>query len=107
MAYSKEELISLIKKFAKEVAQIVRTDRILLFGSYARGTPQEYSDIDIAVISPDIQDKNYFELKNKIFKKAIEVDSHIEPVCFSKEEFDNDWLPIIPEIKRKGIEIKT
>jgi len=107
MAYAKEEVISLIKRFTKEIAEIVHTDRVFLFGSYAKDNPDEYSDIDIAIISQDIDDGNYFELKKKIFKKAIEVNSYIEPLCFSKEEFDNDWLPIIPEIKRRGIEIKV
>jgi predicted nucleotidyltransferase len=29
-------------------------DEIILFGSYARGTANDNSDIDVAVISPDL-----------------------------------------------------
>ena len=31
----------------------IHIDKIILFGSYARGNANEYSDIDIAVISDD------------------------------------------------------
>ena len=106
MVYSREEILKLIKEFRKAIEEIIHTDKIILFGSYVSGTPQEYSDIDIAVVSSDITDENYFDFKIRIFKKAMEFDSSLEPLCFSKEEFDNDWLPIIPEIKRTGIEVK-
>jgi predicted nucleotidyltransferase len=33
----------------------IRVQQMILFGSYARGTPHDYSDIDIAVILPDFQ----------------------------------------------------
>lgn len=105
MAYTKDEVLRVIKKFRREIESVIHADKVFLFGSYATGREQDYSDIDVAVVSADITDENYFDLKNKIFKKAVELDSHIEPLCFSKEEFDNDWLPIVPEIKRTGVEV--
>jgi uncharacterized protein len=41
-----------ICKFAREVAQRFEPDKIVLFGSYAYGTPNENSDVDILVIMP-------------------------------------------------------
>lgn len=105
MVYTKDEVLKVIKKFRESIKGMIHADRIFLFGSYATGHARDYSDIDVAVVSSDITGENYFELKNKIFKKAMELDSHLEPVCFSNEEFDNDWLPIVPEIKHNGIEI--
>lgn len=36
----------------------IRVTEVILFGSHAVGKPHPYSDIDIAVISPDFNDKN-------------------------------------------------
>jgi predicted nucleotidyltransferase len=39
-----------IRKFAREVAERFQPEKIILFGSYAYGTPHEDSDVDILVI---------------------------------------------------------
>jgi hypothetical protein len=39
-----------IRKFAREVAERFQPEKIILFGSYAYGTPDEGSDVDIPVI---------------------------------------------------------
>jgi len=36
----------------------IKITEVILFGSYAAGTPHRYSDIDIAVVSPDFDDKD-------------------------------------------------
>jgi predicted nucleotidyltransferase len=39
-----------IRRFAREVAERFQPDKIILFGSYAYGTPHEDSDVDILVV---------------------------------------------------------
>ena len=41
-----------IRKFAREVAERFQPDKIILFGSYAYGSPDEDSDVDILVVMP-------------------------------------------------------
>ena len=41
-----------IRRYAREVAERFRPDKIILFGSYAYGTPHADSDVDILVIMP-------------------------------------------------------
>jgi predicted nucleotidyltransferase len=41
-----------IRQFARRLAERFRPDKIILFGSYARGTPHADSDVDILVIMP-------------------------------------------------------
>ena len=41
-----------IQKFSQAVAQKFRPEKIILFGSYAYGTPTEDSDVDLLVITP-------------------------------------------------------
>ena len=41
-----------IRRFARAVAERFAPDKIILFGSQARGTPHEDSDVDILVVMP-------------------------------------------------------
>ena len=41
-----------IRKFAKEVARRFKPARIILFGSYAYGSPTPDSDVDLLVVMP-------------------------------------------------------
>jgi predicted nucleotidyltransferase len=42
----------IIRRFAREVADRFHPDKIILFGSYAYGTPHADSDVDILVVMP-------------------------------------------------------
>jgi predicted nucleotidyltransferase len=41
-----------IRRFARQVAERFDPDKIILFGSYAYGTPHAESDVDVLVIMP-------------------------------------------------------
>src|SRR5436305_190073 len=41
-----------IRRFARDVAEKFRPEKIILFGSYAYGTPHDDSDVDILVVMP-------------------------------------------------------
>ncbi len=44
--------MSAIRRYARAVAAQFRPEKIILFGSYAYGTPHEGSDVDILVVMP-------------------------------------------------------
>ena len=46
-----KKVLKNIKKFTQRVKQKFEPQRIILFGSFARGNINEYSDVDVAVIS--------------------------------------------------------
>ena len=41
-----------IRRFARRIAEQFQPEKIILFGSYAYGTPHEESDVDLLVIMP-------------------------------------------------------
>ena len=41
-----------IRRYARAIADEFQPDKIILFGSYAYGTPNEDSDVDLLVIMP-------------------------------------------------------
>src|SRR5438552_16408008 len=44
--------LGVIRRFARQVAERFQPEKIILFGSYAYGTPHADSDVDILVIMP-------------------------------------------------------
>jgi len=50
-----KNLKKLLNAYRKMLEKKIRVKKLILFGSYAQGTPRDYSDIDVAVISPDFQ----------------------------------------------------
>lgn len=52
-AFDLNQIAELIDEFVTALRQRVRVERVVLFGSVARGESSEDSDIDLLVISPD------------------------------------------------------
>ena len=44
--------LAAIRRFARKIAERFHPDKIILFGSYAYGTPDQDSDVDLLVIMP-------------------------------------------------------
>ncbi len=102
----REEIKRIIKKFANELKKNgIKIDKIILFGSYARGDYKEWSDIDVAVVSESFG-TNRFEERLFLSRIAAKIDSRIEAHPVGKKEFEkDDWKLLISEIKKEGIEI--
>ncbi len=88
------------KKLLKEKG--IKISKVILFGSYAKGTAKPDSDIDLAVISSQFGKDNFQEM---IFlrKLAIRIDSHIEPLPFSPKDLKNRYSTLTSEINKFGI----
>ncbi len=78
--------------------------KVILFGSYAKGTQHKWSDIDLCVISPKF--KNAWKALGYLWEKRTDDKTPvIEPVGFSPKDFEDEDA-LIHEIKKTGIEIK-
>ncbi len=104
---SKDEVIQLAKEFLDQVRGKHDVRNAYLFGSFARGTPADYSDVDLAIIlggSPGMGD-SLFDESFMIFHEAQEFNSILEVVCFPWEEFDQDDGVLARRIKKEGIKL--
>lgn len=75
-------------------------EKILLFGSYAKGNPHQYSDIDLAVFSNQFSDIHYEN--NAIIQSTIrlpQMQLHMYPLV----EFEED--DFVQEIKKHAIDL--
>jgi predicted nucleotidyltransferase len=102
----RETIIEKIIEAITELKKQIPVDCAYLFGSYARGNPKSYSDVDIAIISPEFG-KNY--VKETVFLMEVfhGTGLMVEPHVYSKEEFENaeNNTFLIKEIIQKGIKI--
>ena len=105
MAYTKDEAITVIRTFLENIRQELPIERAYLYGSYATGRSRDYSDIDLAIVTPILNDENSFAINQKIFRRAMRYNLDLEPICFSPDEFEKEYLPIVRDIKREGMEI--
>ncbi len=87
----KSEVIEKLKKFALLIQSIITPNKVILFGSYARGNPRKYSDIDVAVIVDEIQG-DLLEIETALFKKGSEIDDLIEPVLLEESHDPSGFL---------------
>jgi len=95
--------ISAIRRFARQIAEKFQPEKIILFGSYAYGTPHEESDVDILVIMPC---RNAIDQSVRIslaFDRVFSLDLIVRTpyqMKFGLKEDDCDWF--LREIVEKG-----
>lgn len=78
-----------------------RVEQAFLYGSFARGRPGRWSDIDVAFISPDYRPDDIRQWV-RIAMICQKVDIRMEPVLYRPEHFP-DQDPLAAEIRRSGI----
>ena len=79
---SKEEIKLLVNK----ILQILKTKKIILFGSYAYGMPDEESDIDLCIITNENERK--LDIMSKVRRALIPIITHpLDILVYSEQEF--------------------
>lgn len=97
------KIMESIQKYIKKISQHYKIEAIILFGSYAKGTESENSDIDIAIISSDFND--IIEDGAKLIGLTWNIDTRIEPHPILKEDFDKISNPFVKEVVDTGIKV--
>ncbi len=92
------QAIDIVKRYAEVVRLHCPVRKVVLYGSYARGTAHEYSDIDVAVLVPRIEG-DLLDLETTLFRLGRGVDFRIEPVL---REEGHDPSGLTAEILRTG-----
>ncbi|MEW6326920.1 MAG: nucleotidyltransferase domain-containing protein [Thermodesulfobacteriota bacterium] len=97
--------IKVVKKYLEELERNnIPVQEAIIFGSYAKGSPREESDIDLALISEAFTGDR-FEDRRRIVPLRRKIDSRLEPIPFRPEDFSKGGN-LVDEIKRTGKVIK-
>ena len=101
MAIRKASAIRSIKRYVQELRRHhIPVQEAIIFGSYAKGTPKEESDIDVALISSAFTGDR-FEDRRRIVPLRRTIDNRIEPLPFRPEDF-SEGGNLVDEIKKTG-----
>lgn len=103
MVKTKRDLKKIIGAFVQTLRKDITVERVILFGSYAGKNPNEHSDIDILVVSPDFKKKTYMENMQYLFRKAAKTNSLIEPLPATPDEIKHSKEDVfLSRILKKG-----
>ena len=91
-----------MKGFVELLAGVYNIYAVVLFGSHAEGSDNEFSDIDLAVFSEQFG-KDLFQKMKTMFKIRRKIDTDIEPLPFKKDQyFEHGPSDFVSEILKKG-----
>lgn len=86
-------------------------EKIILFGSHARGTATEESDIDIVIVSKDFKNRNIFERANLTMEAEVAtIKKFMIPfdiITMTPEEFKSETSLISDYAKRGEVVYAT
>ncbi|GHV95516.1 hypothetical protein AGMMS50293_18360 [Spirochaetia bacterium] len=105
MASDIEEIKYLVKNYANDVRRNFPVQKVFLYGSYAKGTATELSDVDVCFFMESFNGKT----KTDIIIKLIEIGGKYKGVFFEPNAFPASSLyndnPFVKEILRTGVEV--
>ena len=100
------EIDALVQKNIQLFLDKLRTKGFLinkayLFGSFVNGKNDEWSDIDLVIISPQIGDDR-LEERIRLTEIATSIDDRLEPLPFNLKTFNNKD-PFVQKIIQTGL----
>jgi len=92
----------------RSVDELYAPDALILFGSYAHGQPDEWSDVDLLIISdafravPKLRRRSQFLINTSAY---LHSGLNVEPLCLTPEEFHYgiQWATIEREALETGV----
>lgn len=99
---TKREIKKVISELKRQLAQEgFAHSHLMLFGSYAKGRPHPWSDIDICVISKKFGKRDFDDMV-RVSKIAKGVNYLIEIHPMNPKDLDQNKHPLSAEIKKTG-----
>jgi len=101
----RNDIISKVRKYKQLVIDSkfpMPIENVYLFGSYAKGTSSEHSDIDVAFVVKKFKG-DFFKVIPPIWKLRRQIDFRIEPHVIAR---DSDYAGMLDEIQQTGILIQ-
>lgn len=96
----KEQAIDIARNYKSAISHLFDSPKVYLYGSYSKGNAHAESDIDVAVIVPELHD-DWLKLSTRLWMIAPRIDIHIEPVLME----ENEPSPLYRDIMRTGIAV--
>lgn len=97
-----EPVIATVRSYLEAIERAgVRVSFGVVFGSSARGTSGQWSDIDLVVVSTRFDGPRRREDIALLWRTAARVDSRIEPIACGEQQWVTDDSSAVIEIARR------
>lgn len=103
MEENKELLDLLVQMLLEVYGNSIRS--IFLYGSVARGTYTEESDIDVAVIIEKYTKQMHDEMNDRIVDLELEYNKVLSVLLIDKDKY-NKWIDVVPfyqNVQNEGV----
>src|SRR5947209_11571360 len=85
--------LTAIRRFARQIAERFQPEKIILFGSYAYGTPHEESDVDLLVIMPAANEITQSIRITRAFERPFSLDLIVKtPKNLERALREDEWF---------------
>ena len=104
------ELRRFLEDGLERIRQRFEPDLLVLFGSRVCGEPDEWSDIDVVLVSRRFEGVRFLD-RMRLFRQEVRphwrTDLHIDALCYTREEFalKASQPTIVAEAVREGVRI--
>ena len=107
-----ESVQSIVYKFAQTMKVLFggHLNKVIVYGSYARGDYKKNSDVDIMILV-DLSETEIKKFENRVYDVAFEIEMdtgvNISPVIKNREQFEywEDTLPYYKNVRKEGVTI--
>ncbi|MBF0231316.1 MAG: nucleotidyltransferase domain-containing protein [Desulfamplus sp.] len=93
------EIIKILKQYKQLIQKQIPLDKMILFGSYAKGGQHKDSDFDVAIVVDELAG-DYLLTRSLLWKIRREIDDRIEPFVI---ETKYDKSGFLDEVMKEGI----
>ena len=99
---SRDEALNLVRQYKQVIMpRFNGKAKVMMFGSYSKGYPNEWSDIDVAVIVPKVDRDNWWDTAVSLGRATDSISCYIEPILLESGEDS----PIYREVMRTGVAV--
>jgi len=103
-----ESVARLTEEFVSQITELYgdRLNKVILYGSYARGEQHEDSDVDYLVVLNDEEIRTFREISNIspiTFELSLRYLISVSAIPVTKSRFSQDWSPLFHNVHEDGI----
>lgn len=99
---TRDEALKLVRDYKRVISsRFAAEPKVYMYGSYSKGHPTPWSDIDVAVVIPTVKDEDWLEQSADLWHDVDKVSLLIEPVLMAQDE---DTL-LYKDVMRTGIAV--
>ncbi len=99
-------VMTILRRFIKRLRTRYSIDKIILFGSRARGDYFAESDIDLVIVSDSFEGVHFLDRIAGVLE-LWDAEMALEPLCYTRREYEEmaSRLTIVQAATAEGIEI--